>query len=95
MLRFSNLQSISFSIFFRFISTTKQSNNPKGITSKDIQLINNGLLNAKKISPNGTNIRSARSINGKNILKYIRNLDFALNFFALNIFTFLSPHDII
>ena len=90
ILRFSNLQSISFSIFLRLISITKQSNRPKGITSKDIQLINNGLPNANNIKPSGTNTRSAKSINGKNIFKHIKNLDFAHSFLERNIFTFLK-----
>ena len=42
MLLFSNLQSISLSILFLLISITKQSNKPKGITNKLIQLINKG-----------------------------------------------------
>lgn len=82
ILLFSNLQSISFSMFFRLISITKQSNRPKGITSRDIQLINRGFPIANNIKPSGTNTRSAKSIKGKNIFKHIKNLDFALNFLS-------------
>lgn len=69
ILLFSNLQSISFNVFFLLISIIKQSSNPIGITSKDIKPINNGFPKIKKISPSGTKIRSARSINGKNKFK--------------------------
>ena len=56
-------------MFFLLISTNKQSSRVRGITSKDIQLINNGLPNANSIRPSGTKIRRARSINGKNKFK--------------------------
>lgn len=65
MLLFSNLQLISFNIFFLLISITKQNNKPRGITNKDNQPINKGLPRNNSINPIGTNIRRARSINGK------------------------------
>ena len=72
ILLLSNLQSISFNMFLRLISINRQSNNPKGITSKDIQPINKGFPKANNISPSGTNIRSAKSINGKKRFKNIK-----------------------
>lgn len=83
ILLLSSLQLISLSIFFLLISITKQSNNPKGITSKDIQLINKGFPKASRINPSGTKMRSAKSIKGKNKFKNIKNLEFQLSLSSL------------
>lgn len=83
ILLLSSLQLISLSIFFLLISITKQSNNPKGITSKDIKLINKGFPKANRISPSGTKMRSAKSIKGKNKFKNIKNLEFQLSLSSL------------
>ena len=79
MLLFSNLQSISFSILFLLISITKQSNKPKGITNKLIQLINKGFPKASNIKPSGTNIKSAKSINVQEYIFKIFNHKLKLN----------------
>ena len=42
------------------------------------------------MSPNGTNIKIARSMKGKNKFIHIRNLDFMFNFFEVITFTFLN-----
>ena len=80
----SNLQSTLFKIFLLLISISKQSANPEIRTSKEIQLINKGFPRANSIRPRGTNIRSAKSINGKNISKHIKNLDFLFSFFFVS-----------
>ena len=72
---------MDFKQAFLFNSINKQSNRLKGITSKEIQLMSNGFLNASKISPSGTNIKSAKSMNGKNKFKNMSTLAGKDNFF--------------
>lgn len=89
-----NLHSTSLNMFLLFISITKQSSIPISITNREIQLISSWFPKANSISPSGTNIRSARSINGKNKFRHIKNLDLKFIFLDVTVFTFFNAYTI-